>query len=201
LQNLFIKPFFQIAMLVFFGVANGVGENSIFETMLSVIGSSLILLIAVLIARNLFAGDRGSLVDYLPRGKALVVIGILLSGVYAMHIYGIRPEGLPGLTGHVMIWLAYAVFGFLLVRSRKMNVQESDNLYCGVSKMNGKWVLFTAIYLISALVAVQIMQAYQPYMVMALWAVGIPFGVYQFMKAVQTLSTKNVILSTEIPQK
>ena len=201
LQVLFKKRSFQIMMFIFFGFANGVGENSFFEAILSVIGSSLIMLLALWLTRKVFSGNQASLVDYLPRGKSLIVIGILLLAVYGIHLFGSRPEAFPGLIGHVMIWLAYVGFGILLYRSQKASLPEEEKEPLELPKINGKWFALTGIYLCSVLLAVAYLKTFQPYIVMILWGVGIPFGLVLFVKSVMQLSTKKVVLSTEIPQK
>jgi hypothetical protein len=201
LQILFTKRSFQISMFAFFGIANGVGENSLYNAFLSIIGTSLIMLLALLLARKMFAGNQASLVNYLPRGKALVVIGVLLFGVYAVHLFESRPEAFPGLTGHGMIWLAYFTFGYLLYRSQKIELPLEENKLSVLSKIDGKWVYFTGIFLLGAIIAVLLLKSLQPILVMILWGVGIPFGLLMFAKAVKQLSTKKGVFSTNIPRK
>jgi hypothetical protein len=189
-----------IVLLVFFGIANGVGESSLAGTILSVLGTSVVMLLFVLLARRLFSGNQGSLVDYLPRGKALVVIGFLLVGIYAIHLFTNRPEAFPGMVGHIMIGLFYLSFGFLLTLSKQYKSSKSNPELTDIPKLRKNWILYTGLYFTAAVLTTAFLKGLQIATVFILWGIGIPFGLYMFAKALHSISPRNETLSTDIPQ-
>ena len=201
LQNLLKKPFIFVVLFLFFGLANGVGEKNIPETVISVLGTSLIMLLLVLFARKQFLKTQDSLVDYLPRGKALLVIGILLAGVYANHLFNTRPEALPNFSGHGMIWLFYILFAVLLTLSRNRISAEPVEKSYPIPKIRYTWILYSGLYLMAAILAVSFLKSLQPLIVIILWGVGIPFGLMMFGVAFHRLSPRKGQLSTDFPRE
>ncbi|MBI9051334.1 MAG: hypothetical protein JEZ00_18060 [Anaerolineaceae bacterium] len=201
LQKLFSKRAFVILMIVFFGIANGISNLSIADSIVSVFGTSAIMYLLLVFTRRLFAGSDKSLVDFLPRGIGLWIIfaGILVT--YGLHLFDTRPEAFPGWIGHLMILTAYLVFGILLYRSQRGNQVTEVPEISIIPQINRIWVAATLLFAINSLIAVSFLKVFQPLFVGILWAVGIPFGLWIFGKAVKNLSNKNDDLSTSIPLK
>lgn len=63
--------------------------------------------------------------DLLPDDRQASGIGLLLAIQYLLFIPTWRPEAIPPLLGHVVVWLLYAGFGFLLGAAlRRSRIEE-----------------------------------------------------------------------------
>ena len=87
--------------------------------LLSALGTSVVLVLAVVAWRRRVGAERYAAGELLPAGRELLAVGSLLAVLYVALGVGLRPEQLPGLGAQATVWGLYLVFGgLLLVRLR-----------------------------------------------------------------------------------
>lgn len=92
--------------------------------LLSALSAGLAVTVSVWLWRRNDRRVQWDLPDLLPNTKQARGIGVLLAIQYLIFIPAWRPEGFPPLLGHVVVWLLYAGFGFLLAAALQRNRAE-----------------------------------------------------------------------------
>jgi hypothetical protein len=98
-----------------FGVMQSVGAQTIWQSLLSGVATTAVLLVLVWLWRNRTPGSDYGLRALLPNGRELAVLAGMLALMYLGLGVLLRPEALPGLGPQVVIWLIYAGLIALLV--------------------------------------------------------------------------------------
>ena len=89
---------------------------------------------------------RWTLRDLLPSDRQARWIAALLAVQYAAFIPLWNPEKMPSASGHVVVWLMYAGFGFLLASALGTSAASAKITHTQrASRTNGSWVAAAAI--------------------------------------------------------
>ncbi len=122
--------------------------------------------------------------ELLPNRKQfkwlLIPVGIMY---LAMGIL-IRPDWYPGLIGHLMIWILYAITIYLFSQSLKKPAPELEERELENWEPK-RWLLLAAIFPVAATAGeIIIGQFFEP-LALVFWFGGIIFGIVMFIKALR----------------
>ena len=180
------KAPFLAAVLVFAaGVFQSVGTPTPLDSLASGLLNSGFLILLVLAWRRA-GGDGYSLRELLPGPRGFKAMLALLGLVYLALGLLLRPEELPGLGAQATVWAMYALFGLLLRRGIRLSkiVEELGSNYA-LDASPGRMVflaaLFTAGSVLGSLTGLGFAFA------MAVWIVGIAFGLFVLGQTVKHL--------------
>jgi hypothetical protein len=194
LRVLFKKRTFLMIALFYFGLLHGVALETPLQSAVSVFGTSILILGIMTLYRTYFALAGDSLTELLPGQKMRWVLGLLLLGLYAYSLFTIRPESLPGWQGHLVILLAYLGLGSLFWRSEKLARAAScpeGLVLTQLPNINWLWGLSTCIFFGSSVLGLSFLKDFQPVLVVILWGMGIPFGIYGLWLAVRSIVSRS----------
>jgi hypothetical protein len=124
-----------------------------------------------------------SLRDLLPNTKQAKGIGLLLAIQYLVFIPAWRPEAFPPLLGHVVVWLLYGGFGFLLAAALRRNRIDDPEAVAPVSTSWSRKAVLSA----GALIALAMLGSLSPVPlgVFPVWGLSIIIGVRMFSRSIR----------------
>ena len=142
---------------------------------------------------------RWSLRDLLPSDRQGRWIAVLLVVQYAIFIPLWNPEKMPPLGGHVVVWLLYAGFGFLLAAALRASADSADRVDIRPApRSTGPWAAVAAILGLTV-----IGSAFPPELgFVPVWVVAIVIGLrmaYRSFRAVLGNATAETGASTGSP--
>jgi hypothetical protein len=174
------------ATLVFAaGVFQSIGTPTPLDSLASGLLNSGFLILLVLAWRR--AGGHGySLRELLPSPRGFKAMLALLGLVYLALGLLLRPEELPELGAQATVWAMYALFGLLIRRGIRLSrsVEQGGSNYdleASPGRMVSLAALFTAGSVLGSLTGLGFAFA------MAVWIVGIAFGLFVFGQTVRHL--------------
>lgn len=178
-------PALALALVFAAGVFQSVGTPTPLDSLASGLLNSGFLILLVLAWRR--AGGSGySFRELLPGPRGFKAMLASLGVVYLTLGLLLRPEELPGLGSQATVWAMYAFFGLLLRRGIRLStsVEEGESNYA-LDSSPGRIVfmaaLFTAGSVLGRLTGLGFAFA------MAVWIVGIAFGLFVLCQTVRRL--------------
>jgi hypothetical protein len=122
--------------------------------------------------------------DLLPNRKQFKLLLIPASLMYLAMGILLRPDWYPGLIGHFMIWLLYAIVIYLFTRSQKQvtPISEETNIKSWELK---RWLLLAGIFPIAATAGEILLTGFFEIIAVIFWFGGMIYGVATFIKAVK----------------
>jgi len=173
-----------ILLGAFFGMTQGANSISFDATLLSTAEALGVFLAFSLLWKWINKGKSVYLRDLLPRGKNLVVIGLLLAILYGLTTFLVRNEALPRTIGpYLIIGSFYLIAIVLLVANlKKADIAEPmPRLQIG----RFPWARI-GIFVLAFLVSVVLFSWIKPItgvLIIILWVLGILFTLIQIVRA------------------
>ncbi len=189
----FLNSWWGLAsIMIFGGLIQSINSPSVAQSLLSGISTTAVLVGLVLIWKRVTKDKTYTMEDLLPNQKQfkwlLVPTGIMY---LAMSIL-IRPESLPGLGGHLIIWILYGISFYLLSRSRQtVDIDQEPAVFSLTTWENKRWLLLAAIFPLTATAGELLLAPIADPLALIFWFGGIIFGLIMFIKALKlTFPTK-----------
>ena len=172
------------AVMAFGGLFQSVNSPDVGASLLSGISTTAVLVGLVLLWKRITKDQIYSMADLLPNRKQFSWLLIPFGIMYLAMGIIIRPDWYPGLIGHLMIWILYAIAIYLFIQSQKKPAPVLDDVELE-SWQPKRWLLLAAIFPITATIAEVIIQgAFEP-LVLILWFGGIIFSITMFITALK----------------
>jgi len=178
------------AVMVFGGLFQSINSPSVGHSLLSGVSTTAVLVGLTLLWKRITRGQTNHMKDLLPDhkqfNKLLIPTGIMYLGMGIL----IRPEALPGLVGHLVIWILYGISFYLLFRSQKgaaPRIQEREL----ESWPTRKWLLLAGIFPLAAVTGEVLLRGVMEPLALIFWFGGILFGVVMCIKAFRITFTVN----------
>jgi hypothetical protein len=184
-QNPIVKMAGVALLAVFCGITQGANSISVLSTLVSTTQAFGVFLVFSLLCKWIFKYDRFRLRDLLPKGKELVVLGVLLLLFYIAAGFLIRPEALPHRLGpHFSIWVIYTAAGILLwLNLKKSNRAE---LIPQATPSSFPWlgiILFVVVFIASSVLFL-FFKSTANILIMITWIIGILTGLVIFFQSI-----------------
>lgn len=140
-------------------------------------------------------GKNYALDDLLPTRRELRWLGVALGVLYLVTFITVNPERLPGLSGHLIIWILYGVFGTRFIRSLRQSRSENRTRLAApaaLRRLRG-WVLPAAAFTLTTTVMQSVFLPIRNGVMLGLWAIGIIFGLMMLVRALKIVRKKEVL--------
>jgi hypothetical protein len=180
------------AVMTFGGLFQSINSPSPAESLLSGISTTSILVLLVLIWKRVTAERDYKMEELLPNQKQFRALLIPASIMYLAMGVLIRPDWYPGLIGHLMIWMLYAVVIYLFIRSQKQTspVAEASEIENWGAK---RWLMLAGIFPIAATAGEILLTGLFEIVAVIFWFGGMAYGLATFIKAVKLTFPKEGI--------
>ena len=174
------------AVMTFGGVFQSINSPSVGESLISGISTTAVLVALVLIWKRVTKDKSYTMDELLPNQNQfnwlLVPTGIMYLSMGIL----LRPEALPGLGGHLMIWILYGVSFYLLSRSRKTPEPRPEPVETSLETWENKhWLILAAVFPLAATSGELLLGPIANPLALIFWFGGILFGVIMFIKALK----------------
>ncbi len=164
------------------GITQTANSPSFGETVLSTVLSAGFLLVLVVAWQHVTRGRAYTLDQLLPRGRELVVLGLLLASQYLGLGLLLNRDKVPGLVGQGAILALYGLFIGLLIASIRRPAAAVEAPAGPVSPWPWqRWLLFTLVFSATAAVFQPLAVYLRIPIFVALWAGGIVLGLVLFV--------------------
>jgi len=173
------------AVMAFGGLFQSINSPSVSQSLLSGFSTTAVLVGLTLFWKRVTRGQPYTMKNLLPSQKQfkwlLIPIAIMYLGMGIL----IRPEALPGLIGHLVIWITYGISFYLLFKSLKGTASQINEREL-VSWPAAKWLLLAGIFPLAAVAGEILLQGVMEPLAIFFWFGGILFGLAMFFKALGT---------------
>ncbi len=184
LRNFFSRRRGFLTLAVLAGIFQSINSPSAGRSLAAGLASAGVVLVLVLLWRRITRDNRYSLRELVPDRRELRWLLLLLFLQYLVLGILLRPEALPGLPGHVMIWLLYAAVGLCLWLNLRR--AEAPAAPARVWARSGRfWLLMALLFTLTATLAELLLAPMAGWIAALAWLLGGLSGLVLFLRAVR----------------
>lgn len=189
----FFSDWKGLALLALFGgTFQSVNSPAPGHSLLSGLSTTGVLIALILLWRKITQGDVFTFEALLPNQKEIKWLAVPLGLMYLVLGLVLRPESLPDLSGHLIIWVSYALLAALLyltyTRTPVLSPLHNSN---NIGPLSPKtWLRLSLVFSIAATTAEILLPPLGQAIALISWATGILFGIIMFIIAVKETFTR-----------
>ena len=172
------------AVMAFGGLFQSINSPDVGASLLSGISTTAVLVGLVVIWKRTTRDQTYTMAKLLPNRRQFKWLLIPAGIMYLVMGILIRPDWYPGLIGHLMIWILYAITIYLFLQSQKKPALELEENELA-SWAPKRWLLLAGIFPLAATAGEILLGGLFAPLALAFWFGGIIFGVVMFIKALR----------------
>ncbi|MFO8035375.1 MAG: hypothetical protein R6U57_01930 [Anaerolineales bacterium] len=178
-------------LALFGGTFQSVNSPSPGHSLLSGLSTTGVLIALILLWRKTTQGDVFTFEALLPNQKEIKWLAAPLGLMYLGLGLVLRPESFPDLTGHLVIWVSYALLAALLylTYTRTPVLSPPYNSHTIEPLSPKTWLRLSPVFPIAATTAEILLPPLGQAIALISWAAGILFGIIMFIIAVKEIFT------------
>lgn len=172
------------AVMVFGGIFQSINSPSVGQSLLSGLSTTAVLAGLAILWKRVTRWQIYPMKDLLPDQKQFKWLLIPAGFMYLVMGVLIRPEALPGLMGHLIIWILYGISFYLLFKNQNGPAPEPVERKLE-SWPTRKWLLLAGIFPLAAVTGEVLLQGLFEPLALIFWFGGIAFGIVMVIQALR----------------
>lgn len=178
------------ALAVLFSITHSANSASPLLALASGLSTTAFLAVWIAVWRKMTIGWQYDMRALLPGKRALAVLSFLLAFLYLATGILLRPEVLPGVTGHVLVLLTYVGFILLLIRGLRKSREEvpPEPVNSPVEFSWKMYLVLALLFTLSSTISNLVMGALSGVVFLAVWLVGIVIGIVTLLRSVKRIA-------------
>jgi hypothetical protein len=178
------------ALAVLFSITHSANAASPLHSLASGLSTTAFLAVWIGVWRKVTIGWQYDMRALLPGRRALTVLSVLLALLYLVTGILMRPEALPGVTGHALVLLTYVGFILLLVRGLRKSREEvpPEPVNSPVQFSWKMYLVLALLFTLSSTIANLAMVVLSGVVFLTVWFVGIGIGVVTLLRSVKRIA-------------
>lgn len=187
LQRLYGSRRGWLGLLAFGALFQSTNSSDAGQSLLSALGSGLVLTLLALWWRRATRGQVFTLGSLLPDRRQFRWLAGWLAFYYLFLTLAIEPERIPGLGGQLQVWLLYAVAIWGFVRALRQADSAPDDAPLAEPALSAGWLWLPLAFVVFNTLAEGVFAGAALPITLTGFLAGITFGLWAFVRALRSL--------------
>ena len=181
----------RYAVIMLFAVLCGCFQGSVspspLSSLLSGLSTTSLITLTVYLWSKTLEGNKYSFESLLPSKTCLMMFTSALIFLYLFLGFELRPEALPNISSHIIIWFLYGFLILLLYRGLKKSRAKQRPSLDSLSIFSLKtWIAYSIVFTSSSTLTKLFMSPYCLGIIMMAWIAGISIGIVSIALTVKS---------------